>query len=142
MSAEAKAEQLGLEFPRQEPGYLNLCIRTGNLLITSGEGLILNYLPDGTRLSNGAGFVDFASGLGQGKFKIATGLQNGAFRAFVTDRNGGEVLRFTVEADGTGTLAGVVADPEFPVGIATTTGSITWKSESPRRYRGRSGSNM
>jgi len=97
---------------------------TGNLLISSGNGLILNYLPDGTRLSNGSGYVDFASGLGQGKFKIATGLQDGAFRAFVADRNGGEILRFKVEANGTGTLDGVVPDPEFPVGIATTTGSV------------------
>ena len=37
MSAEAKAIELGIEFPQQEPGYLNLCIRTGNLLITSGH---------------------------------------------------------------------------------------------------------
>ncbi len=37
MSAEAKAIELGIEFPNQEPGYLNLCIRTGNLLITSGH---------------------------------------------------------------------------------------------------------
>ena len=37
MSAEAKAIELGIEFPDQEPGYLNLCIRTGNLLITSGH---------------------------------------------------------------------------------------------------------
>jgi enamine deaminase RidA (YjgF/YER057c/UK114 family) len=37
MSAEAKAIELGIEFPHQEPGYLNLCIRTGNLLITSGH---------------------------------------------------------------------------------------------------------
>jgi enamine deaminase RidA (YjgF/YER057c/UK114 family) len=31
------AEKLGLTFPKQEPGYLNLCIRTGNLLFTSGH---------------------------------------------------------------------------------------------------------
>ena len=37
MSAEARAIELGIEFPEQEPGYLNLCIRTGNLLITSGH---------------------------------------------------------------------------------------------------------
>ena len=37
MSAEARAIELGIEFPDQEPGYLNLCIRTGNLLITSGH---------------------------------------------------------------------------------------------------------
>ena len=37
MSAEQKAQQLGLTFPTQEPGYLNLCAKTGNLLVTSGH---------------------------------------------------------------------------------------------------------
>jgi enamine deaminase RidA (YjgF/YER057c/UK114 family) len=37
MSAEQKAKELGIEFPSQEAGYLNLCIRTGNLLMTSGH---------------------------------------------------------------------------------------------------------
>ena len=37
MGAEQKAAELGLEFTQQEPGYLNLCIRSGNLLITSGH---------------------------------------------------------------------------------------------------------
>jgi enamine deaminase RidA (YjgF/YER057c/UK114 family) len=37
MGAEQKALDLGLTFEKQEPGYLNLCIRTGNLLMTSGH---------------------------------------------------------------------------------------------------------
>jgi len=37
VSAEQKALDLGLTFPTIEPGYLNLCVRTGNLLITSGH---------------------------------------------------------------------------------------------------------
>lgn len=37
MSPQEKAEQLGLTFAKLEPGYLNLCIRTGNLLMTSGH---------------------------------------------------------------------------------------------------------
>jgi enamine deaminase RidA (YjgF/YER057c/UK114 family) len=37
MGAEQKALELGLTFPAQQPGYLNLCARTGNLLITSGH---------------------------------------------------------------------------------------------------------
>jgi len=32
-----KAKELGLAFAPIEPGYLNLCVRTGNLLITSGH---------------------------------------------------------------------------------------------------------
>lgn len=37
MSAEQKARELGVSFEPIEPGYLNLCIRTGNLLMTSGH---------------------------------------------------------------------------------------------------------
>ena len=37
MSAEQRAKDLGIDFPSQQPGYLNLCIRTGNLLMTSGH---------------------------------------------------------------------------------------------------------
>lgn len=37
MTPQHKAESLSITFPKQEPGYLNLCARTGNLLITSGH---------------------------------------------------------------------------------------------------------
>lgn len=37
MGAEQKALELGLTFPKKEKGYLNLCARTGNLLVTSGH---------------------------------------------------------------------------------------------------------
>lgn len=37
MTPQQIAESLGLEFTRQEPGYLNLCIRSGNQLISSGH---------------------------------------------------------------------------------------------------------
>ena len=37
MSADQRARDLGLTFPKKEKGYLNLCARTGNLLITSGH---------------------------------------------------------------------------------------------------------
>ena len=37
MGAEQNALNLGLDFPDQEPGYLNLCARSGNLLFTSGH---------------------------------------------------------------------------------------------------------
>ena len=37
MGAQQKAEELGITFPTKEKGYLNLCVRTGNLLITSGH---------------------------------------------------------------------------------------------------------
>ncbi|MEO2014218.1 MAG: RidA family protein [Fuerstiella sp.] len=37
MSAEAKARELGVSLESLEPGYLNLCLRSGNQLITSGH---------------------------------------------------------------------------------------------------------
>jgi enamine deaminase RidA (YjgF/YER057c/UK114 family) len=37
MNPQQKAIELGLTFPVKERGYLNLCIRSGNLLITSGH---------------------------------------------------------------------------------------------------------
>lgn len=37
VSAELIAKQLGLEFPKKDRGYLNLCARVGNLLMTSGH---------------------------------------------------------------------------------------------------------
>jgi hypothetical protein len=37
MGAEQKAVELGISFPTKEKGYLNLCVRSGNLLLTSGH---------------------------------------------------------------------------------------------------------
>ena len=37
MSAQKKAESLGLSFQKAPPAYLNLCIKSGNQLLTSGH---------------------------------------------------------------------------------------------------------
>ena len=37
MTPTQKAEELGLSFVNKEPGYLNLCARSGNWLVTSGH---------------------------------------------------------------------------------------------------------
>jgi len=37
MSAEQRARELGIEFPAQTPGYLNLCAPSGRLLFSSGH---------------------------------------------------------------------------------------------------------
>jgi enamine deaminase RidA (YjgF/YER057c/UK114 family) len=37
MSPQQKAESLGIQFEKQTPGFLNLCIRSGNQLISSGH---------------------------------------------------------------------------------------------------------
>ena len=54
MGAEQKALDLGLTFPSKEPGYLNLCIQTGNLLMTSGHTSDLKgKLGDGLTVEQG-----------------------------------------------------------------------------------------
>jgi enamine deaminase RidA (YjgF/YER057c/UK114 family) len=37
MNPQQRAEQLGISFEKQTPGYLNLCIRSGNQLLSSGH---------------------------------------------------------------------------------------------------------
>lgn len=37
MTPQQTAESLGITFEKQTPGYLNLCIRSGNQLLTSGH---------------------------------------------------------------------------------------------------------
>ena len=37
MTPQQRAEGLGLVFEKQTPGYLNLCIRSGNHLLSSGH---------------------------------------------------------------------------------------------------------
>ena len=37
MTSQQRAEGLGLVFEKQTPGYLNLCIRSGNQLLSSGH---------------------------------------------------------------------------------------------------------
>ena len=37
MGAEQQAKEQGISFPIKEKGYLNLCVRSGNLLLTSGH---------------------------------------------------------------------------------------------------------
>ena len=37
MTPQQKAESLGIKFEKVAPGYLNLCIRTGSQLFTSGH---------------------------------------------------------------------------------------------------------
>jgi len=37
MTPSEKAQSLGIQFTKQEPGYLAMVVRTGNLLITSGH---------------------------------------------------------------------------------------------------------
>ena len=54
MGAEQNAINEGLTFPTQTPGYLNLCAKTGNLLISSGHVSDLKgKLGDGVSVEQG-----------------------------------------------------------------------------------------
>ena len=54
MSVDQKAQELGVSFEALEPGYLNLCIRSGNQLITSGHTSDLKgILGDGLTVEQG-----------------------------------------------------------------------------------------
>ena len=87
------ASPTGMSFsPRQE------------LLVSTLAGTILRFDASGQRV-----LPDFARGCGSGRLKIAVGIQEGKSRAFVANRsNGGRVLRFLIQPDGTGTLDGDV----------------------------------
>ncbi|MFN7628782.1 MAG: hypothetical protein ACK5PZ_18310, partial [Pirellula sp.] len=37
MTPQQKAESLGIQFTKQQPGYLAMVVRTGNILMTSGH---------------------------------------------------------------------------------------------------------
>ncbi|MEO7653762.1 MAG: RidA family protein [Bryobacteraceae bacterium] len=41
MTPQEAAEKLGIQFEKQTPGYLNLCVRSGNQLISSGHVSLL-----------------------------------------------------------------------------------------------------
>ena len=43
MGAEQKAAEVGISFPTKEKGYLNLCVRSGDLLITSGWSAVKGF---------------------------------------------------------------------------------------------------
>jgi hypothetical protein len=87
------ASPSGMSFsPRQE------------LLVSTFGGTILRFGTSGLRV-----LPDFARGCGNGRLKIAVGIQEGQSRAFVANRsNGGRVLRFLIQPDGTGTPDGDV----------------------------------
>jgi len=54
MTPQDKAIELGVKFTKQEPGYLAMVVRTGNLLITSGHvSDIKGKLGDGVSVEEG-----------------------------------------------------------------------------------------
>lgn len=98
------------------PGGFDFWPQDGNLLITTSDGRILRYAAGPVLLP------DFASGLGNGKFKIKTGLEFGIPLAFVADNNGGDLLKFGAPpATGNNQpLARVTAGVQSPEGLAVS----------------------
>jgi len=91
-----------------------------SLLITTSGGTILRYAFAGGSASQ---LPNFSSGLGNGKFKIKTGIQNGTPYAFVANNNGGDILEFGAPPTAGGPnppLATVTSGVEHPQGLATT----------------------
>lgn len=91
-----------------------------SLLITTADGTILRYSFTSTSATR---LPDFSSGLGNGKFKIKTGIDNGVPYAFVANNNGGQILKFGAPPATGGPnppLAIVTSGVEHPEGLATT----------------------
>lgn len=71
-----------------QPGGMDFWPLDNSLLITTGDGRILRFASATTQLP------DFASQLGNGKFKVKTGREHGVALAVVADNNGGDILKF------------------------------------------------
>jgi hypothetical protein len=117
--ADATGVDPSRKFPAGSPGGFAFA-PGGRILVTTDTGTILSYGLDGVRQP------DFVTGLdANGKFKIDVAQQRGVYRAFVADRNGGELLRFDVGTTGSGTLSGSVAQGvQFPVAVAVTNATV------------------
>lgn len=101
------------------PGGMDFWPIDNSLLITTGNGVVLRYSFTATSATRGA---DFTSGLGNGKFKVKTGLSAGIPYAFVADNNGGDILKFGAPpATGSNPpLATITAGVQHPQGLAAS----------------------
>ena len=100
-----------------------------SLLITTASGTVLRYSFTPTSAIRGP---DFATGLGNGKFKVKTGVQASAPLAFVANNNGGEILKFGAPPVGGGSnpaLATVTSGVQRPQGLAASNLAATDAAE-------------
>jgi sugar lactone lactonase YvrE len=94
------------------PGGLAFWPPDNTLLITSTRGTIYQYnltMPNSPTM--------FTQGLGNGQFKIKTGIQSGASFAYVANNNGGNILQF---AGPNNLIAVVTSGVQHPQGLAVT----------------------
>ncbi len=102
------------------PGGMDFWPPDNSLLITTANGTLLRYSFTATSAVRGP---DFATGLGNGKFKVKTGQQAGVPYAFVANNNGGQILKFGAPPAGGGSnppLATVTSGVQRPQGLAAT----------------------
>ena len=109
------------QFPAASvPGGMDFWGPDNTLLISTAGGTILRY---GFTAGAATRLADFASGLGNGKFKVKTGIQDAVTYAFVANNNGGDILKFgapPVTGGPNPPLATVTKGVQRPLGLATT----------------------
>ena len=89
-------------------------------LVTTTGGAVLRFTKSGSRITTN----DFASLMGGGA-KLSLGLEDGKSVVFATVRTGGgKVERFEIQADGTGSPAGLVQGLNPPEGVANVNGGV------------------
>jgi hypothetical protein len=102
------------------PGGMDFWPVDSSLLITTASGSVLRYSFTATSPVRGA---DFATGLGNGKFKVRTGIEATLPFAFLANNNGGQIIKFGAPPPGGGSnppLATVTSGVQRPQGLAAS----------------------